>query len=196
MSVVHICAPGPSLNWDWEWEGQTIICINRALLDAPACDYWCCIDKPRKPHEDCQDDAARLKPTIVTKPRRVGLWGKFAPGCEVVNAQKKYTDSWVAQLPAFGTQWSMVFAVAWATHVLGSKEIHFHGVDMEGVGYHDGSNPMETNELRWKKRWKTAELYPMHNLWLESKRHGVKLVGLPDKVTVEPPGFREALKKH
>lgn len=189
MTTVHIAAPGPSLTYDWLEPEHVVICINLALLKAPRANYWCCIDKPRKLHEMCFERALELKPVLLTKWKRVELYRKQLPGVDIRNVHEGIGNGWVYRLNMHGTSWSIFAAIAYAAEKLKADTIHFHGVDLKGVGYFDGLNPQGTVEKNWKGRWASKELAPMHELWLRAPENGVTLLGLPDVVKQAPPNW-------
>lgn len=183
MITFYICCPGPSLHWDWlDVEQHPLICINMAIIDAPRCDYWCCIDRPNKVHFPCKDDYERLRPVVVTKKKRYKPWREFlGEGAKLVNCYSpEYISGWVNRADT-GASLSMITALGFAV-ANGATRVVFHGVDLEGLDYGRFGNPKEREESCWNKRW-PKEIRAMSVLLKDSRQNGVELVGLPEVVT-------------
>lgn len=177
----HIVAPGPSLGWDW-WPAEGFVaCINQALRDAPACDYWVCFDRPKKEiHDTCWADATRLRPKLVTRHKALPQWEPW--GLEMLDGRKETQAlSWLWNLT--NRNYSSYMAIAFAVQ-RGARHLAFHGMDLSGVGYAGGVDPLKRSDDHWDQRWNDENLEgaAIRNIMSELDRRGFKLEGLPPHV--------------
>lgn len=181
------------MNWEAIEPEGTVICINRALKGAKRCDYWAAIDRPNVEHSRCIADARRLNPIVLTQKRQMPRWHAWCDLGLRTQEEAQHKGNWVQEARNGGPRYTMVSAIAWATH-RGAKEIRFYGVTMSGHGYHDGPPEREAERSRsqfketWDKRWTEArkELDQMRRIYQAASKRGILLVGLPEHATCPP----------
>lgn len=189
MNRVHICAPGPSLDWSWfgpEHLYDTIIVVNLALHGAPVANFWVCIDNPNSVHELCRPDWQDLEPHLVTREKRFRVWEGWGLDRSFMRDSDALKRGTWTQDVERNCPYSISSAIDLAAS-LDAREIHFHGVDMAGSGYFGGQDPRPASATHagWERRWESKERPIMRRFYQAAQRAGVCMVGLPASVTDE-----------
>ena len=183
----NILLPGKSLdfyNVHWDWP---TIAVNAAIVGAKRVDYLACRDKPNRWVADAIEEAKAKRPVMLVSPSHRAVqawkecftaWHKDEQPADIATVDWQDFD-WVKKEVNPNPDKTVFFAILYAIEVGGTKDIHLHGCDMSGKGYHIDN--IDCRPQKWEQRW-AREIETMIKFFRAARERGIRINGLPQRL--------------